>query len=49
MRVVVMAKNPFTVYTYSNVVSITISGNNFVINDGTSHSYSMSAYKIAIM
>lgn len=49
MRVVVIAKKPFTTYTYENVVSITVSGSNYIINDGTTHTYAMSSYKIAIM
>lgn len=49
MRVVVIGKNPFTTYTYNNVVSITISGTNYVINDGTTHTYAMNSYKITIL
>lgn len=49
MRVVVIGKQPFTTYTYTNVVSITISGTNYVINDGTTHTYAMNSYKIQIV
>ena len=49
MRVVVIAKNPFATYTYTNVVSITISGENYVINDGSTHTYPMNSYKIQIV
>ena len=49
MRVVVISKNPFNVVTYNHVTSITISGSNYVINDGTAHSYAIASYRIAIV
>lgn len=49
MRVIVISKNPFNVVTFNNVTSITISGTNYVINDGTAHSYAIANYKIAIV
>lgn len=49
MKVVVISKTPFNVVTYSNVTSITVSGNNYVINNGTAHTYAIADYKIAIV
>lgn len=49
MRVVVISKTPFNVVTYNNVTSISISGTNYVINDGTAHTYPIAQYKIAIV
>lgn len=49
MRVVVISKTPFNVVTFNNVMSITISGANYVINDGTTHTYAIANYKIAIV
>lgn len=49
MKVVVISKTPFNVVTYNNVTSITISGNNYVINDGSNHTYAIADYKIAIV
>lgn len=49
MRVVVISHSPFSCVTYNNVVSITVSGDNYIINDGTSHTYNKNSYRIAIM
>ena len=49
MRVVVISKSPFNVTTLNNVTSITISGTNYVINDGTAHTYAIADYRIAIV
>lgn len=49
MRVIVISKTPFNVITYNNVVSISISGTNYVINDGSSHTYAIADYRIAIV
>lgn len=49
MRVVVISKTPFNVVTFNNVTSISISGTNYVINDGTTHTYAIANYKIAIV
>lgn len=49
MRVVVISKTPFNVVTFNNVTSISISGTNYVINDGTAHTYAIANYKIAIV
>lgn len=49
MKVVVISKTPFNVVTYTNVTSITISGTNYVINDGSAHTYAIANYKIAIV
>lgn len=49
MRVVVISKTPFNVVTLTNVVSITISGTNYVINNGTAYTYPIADYKIAIV
>lgn len=49
MKVVVISKNSFNVVTYNNVVSITKSGTNYVINDGTYHTYEIADYKVAIV
>ena len=49
MRVVVISKTPFNVVTFNNVTSISVSGNNYVINDGTAHTYPIANYKIAIV
>lgn len=48
MRVVVVNKALFTVTTYTGVVSITISGANVIINDGTNHTYVYDSVKIMI-
>lgn len=49
MRVVVISKSPFNVTTFNNVTSITISGSNYVINDGSTHTYAIANYRIAIV
>lgn len=49
MRVVVISKTPFNVLTYNNVTSISISGTNYVINNGTVYQYPIADYKIAIV
>ena len=50
MRVVVISKTPFNVVTYNNVTSISISGTNYVINDGSSvYNYPIANYKVAIV
>lgn len=48
MRVVVVDKNLFTVTTYTGVVSITISGTNVIINNGSNHTYVYDKVKIMI-
>ena len=48
MKVVVVNKQPFTVTTYTGVVSITISGANVIINNGTNHTYVYDSVKIMI-
>lgn len=49
MTVVVVNKKPFSTVTYKNVVSITVSGTNVVINDGGVHSYPIDDVKIMIV
>lgn len=49
MRVVVISKIPFNTVTLDNVVSITVVGTNYVINNGTNHTYAIANYKIAIV
>lgn len=49
MRVVVISKVPFNTITFTNVVSITVSGSNYVINDGTNHTYSIENNRLMIL
>lgn len=49
MKVVIISKIPFNTTTLSNVVSITVVGTNYVINDGTNHTYSIANNKLMIL
>lgn len=48
MTVVIVNKKPFSTVTYKNVVSITVSGANVIINDGSVHTYPIDDVKIMI-
>ena len=49
MKVVVVNKDLFTVTTYTGVVSITVSGANVIINNGTSYTYVYDKVKLMII
>lgn len=49
MKVVVVNKVPFSSQTFDNVVSITYSNGNVVINNGTNHTFRFDDVKIMIV
>lgn len=49
MKVVVVNKVPFSSQTFDNVVSITYSNGNVVINNGSDHTFRFDSVKIMIV